>query len=107
MKGSGIAGIIIQSGTNLTESWQGNTSSELLRVHKLVLEALEILLLGRFEEDHPRDECLSKVAFNMVMDLINNPGTETASKLNDSEEFRRNFEKYKAFKSEALDGAHG
>ena len=48
-----------------------------------------------------------KASFNNVIDLINNPGTETARKLNDSEEFRRYFEKYKAFKSEALDGAHG
>ena len=39
--------------------------------------------------------------------VLNNPGTETASKLNDSEEFRSYFEKYKAFKSEALDGAYG
>ena len=63
----------------------GKHFNRALREHELVLEVLERLLLARVEEDHPRDECLSKDAFNMVIDFINNPGTETASTLNDSE----------------------
>ena len=86
IKGSGIAEIIIESGFcasgSLDRIATGKHFNRAVRVHKLVLEAFEILLLERFEEDHPRDECLSKDAFNMVIYLINNPGTETASELN-------------------------
>ena len=78
-----------------------------LTVHKLVLEALVRLLLVRFEEVHPRDASLSKGAFKLLMDLIENPGTDTASKIKHSEEFRTYFDKFNAFKSEALNGIHG
>ena len=111
MKGSGIAEIIIEFGIcasgSLDRVMTGKHFNRALRVHRLVLEALERLLLVRFEEDHPRTECLSKDAFSLLMDLIENPGTETASKIKHSEEFRAYFDKYNAFKSEALNGIHG
>ena len=111
MKGSGIAEIIIESGIcasgSLDRVMTGKQYNRALRVHKLLLEALERLLLERFEEDHPRSECLSKDSCNTLMDLIENPNTETASKVKESEEIRRYFEKYSAFKSELLNGTYG
>ena len=85
----------------------GKHFNRALRVHKLVLEALVRLLLVRFEEVHPRDASLSKEAFKLLMDLIENPGIDTASKIKHSEEFRTYFDKFNAFKSEALNGIHG
>ena len=77
-------------------------------MHKLVLEALvRFFFLVRFEEVHQRDACLSKEAFKLLMDRIENLGTDTASKLKPSEEFRTYFDKYNAFKSEALNDIHG
>ena len=111
MKGSGIAEIIIESGICASGSLDGVMTGKhfnrALRVHELVLEALVRLLLVRFEEVHPRDASLSKEAFKLLMDLIENPGTDTASKIKHSEEFRTYFDKYNAFKSEALNGIHG
>ena len=40
----------------------------------------------------------------MLIDLIENPDTETVSKIKHSEEFRTYIDKYNAFKSEALNG---
>ena len=109
MKGSGIAEIIIESGNcasgSLDRVMSGKHFKRALRVHKLVFGALERLLLERFE-DHPRYVCLSKDAFNMLLDLIRNPATETTCKLKDSGEFKIYYEKYKAFISEALDDTH-
>ena len=111
MKGSGIAEIIIEFGIcasgSLDRVMTGKYFNRALRVHKLVLEALVRLLLVRFEEVHPRDASLSKEAFKLLMDLIENPGTDTASKIKHSEEFRTYFDKFNAFKSEALNGIHG
>ena len=111
MKASGIAEIIIESGICASESLNrvmtGKHYNTALRVHKHLLEALERLLLARFEEDHPRSECLSMDSSIKLMDLIANPNTETASKVKDSEEIRRYFEKYSAFKSELLNGTYG
>ena len=111
VKGSGIAEIIIESGIcasgSLNRVMTGKHYNTALRVHKHLLEALERFLLARFEEDHPCSECLSMDSCIKLMDLIANPNTETASKVKDSEEIRRYFEKYSAFKSELLNGTYG
>ena len=110
-KCSGIAEIIIESGVCASGSrdrvMTGKHINRAFRVHKLVLEALERPLLVRFEEDHPRSASLSKDIFSLLMDLIENPDTETASKIKQSEVFRAYFDNYSAFKSEALNDIHG
>ena len=59
-KGSGLTEIIIESDIcasgSLDRVMTGKHSNRALKVHKLVFEALERLLLMRFEEDHPRNE---------------------------------------------------
>ena len=111
MKGSGLTENIIESGIcdsgSLDRVMTGKHSNRALKVHKLVFEALERLLLMRFEEDHPRNECLSKDTFIILTDLIENPSKEKVSKGEDSEELRSYFKKYSAFKSKALNGTHG
>ena len=88
MKSPGIAEIIIESDNcasgSLDRVMSEKPFNRALRVHKLVLEVLKRLQLERFEEDHPRNVCLSKDAFNILLDLIRNPGTETTYKLKDS-----------------------
>lgn len=111
MKGSGFSEIIIESGIcasgSLDRVMSGKHFNRALRVHKILFEALERLLLTRFEQDHPRDECLSNDTFGMLTDLIETPCKETLSKVEQSDEFRNYFEKYDTFKSEVLNGAHG
>ena len=103
-KGSGLTEIIIEFGIcdsgSLDRVMTGKHSNRALKVHKLVFEALERLLLMRFEEDHPRNEGLSKDTLIMLTDLIENPSKEKVSKVEDSEEFRSYFKQYSAFKSE-------
>ena len=71
MKGSGFSEIIIESG--ITRVMSGKLFNRALRVHKLHLEALERLMLTRFEEKHSREDCLSNEIFNMLRDLIATP----------------------------------
>ena len=110
MKGSGLAEIIIESGIcasgSLDRVMNGKHFNRALRVHKLMFEALERLLLTRFAESHPRNELLSKETYDMLTDLIDDPCKENVSKVEDSE-FRNYFEKYHAFILEVLNGIHG
>ena len=76
-------------------------------MHKLVFEALQRLLLIRFVEMNPQFELLSQETYNMMMDLIDDPCKENASKIKDSEEFKEYFQRYRTFTSELLDGIHG
>ena len=104
MKGSGFSEIVIESGIcasgSLDRVMSGKHFNRAQRVHKLLFEALERLLLIQFEEKHKRDECLSHDTFAMLEDLIENPSKEALSKVD-------YFEKYNKFKSEVLNGAHG
>ena len=111
MKGSGLAEIIIESGIcasgSLDRVVNGTHFNRALRVHKLMFEALERLLLTRFTESHPRNELLSKETYDdLLTALIDDSCIENVSKVEDSE-FRNYFEKYHAFTLEVLNGIHG
>ena len=111
MNGSGLSEIILESGIcasgSLNRVMNGKHFNRALRVHKLVFEALQRLLLIRFVEMNPQFELLSQETHNMMMDLIDDPCKENVSKIKDSEEFKAYFQRYRTFTSELLDGNHG
>ena len=111
MKGSGFSEIVIESGIcasgSLDRVMSGKHFNRAVRVHKLMFESLERLLLSRFEQDHPRAECLSEETFTLLKQLIDTPCKETLNTVEQSEEFKAYFEKYNMFKSEVLSGDHG
>ena len=111
MNGSGLSEIILESGIcasrSLNRVMNGKHFNRALRVHKLVFEALQRLLLIRFVEMNPQFELLSQETHNMMMDLIDDPCKENVSKIKDSEEFKAYFQRYRTFTSELLDGIHG
>ena len=62
MRGSGFSEIIIESGIcasgSLNRVMSGKHFNRALRVHKLLFEALERLMLTLFEEEHSREDCV-------------------------------------------------
>ena len=79
-KGSGLSEIIIESGIcangSLDRVMNGKHFNRAVRIHKLVLEALERLLFMRFEEEQPQNESISDDTFNMLQDLTEKPGAK-------------------------------
>ena len=111
MNCSGLSEIILESGIcasgSLNRVMNGKHFNKALRVHKLVFEALQRLLLIRFVEMNSQFELLSQETHSMMMDLIHDPCKENVSKIKDSEEFKAFFQRYRTFTSELLDGNHG
>ena len=111
IKGCGFSEIIIESGIcasgSLDRVVSGRHFNRALRVHQLLFEALERLMLTRFEEKHSREDCLSNETFTMLRDLIATPSKEALDMVEQSEDFRNYFEKYHAFKSEVMKGSPG
>ena len=66
MKGSGLSEIVIEAGVcasgSLDMVMSGKHFSRALRVHKVTLEALERLLIEKFEQSLPQDEQISQEA---------------------------------------------
>ena len=73
MKGSGLSEIVIEEGVcasmSLEKVISGKHFNRALRVHKVTLEALERLLLAKFEMSLHEDHKLSDEASEAVLNL--------------------------------------
>ena len=98
MRGSGLAEIVIESGIcasgSLDQVLKGKHYNGAFCIHKLVMEALERLLLQQYEERQRRARTISKDTANLLYELAQSPCKETLDKADNSEDFRAYFNKY-------------
>ena len=113
MKGSGLSEILIESGVcasgSLEKVMLGKHYNRALRVHKLTVEALECLLLCKFEESEYSQETspLHPEAIDMFQSLTENPSSEMLNRTMGNEHCRAYFEAYQAFKASVRAGILG
>ena len=113
MKGSGLSEILIESSVcasgSLEKVMSGKHYNRALRVHKLTVEALEHLLLCKFEESEYSQETspLHPEAIEMFQSLTENPSSEMLNRTMGNEHCRAYFEAYQAFKASVRAGILG
>ena len=111
MKGSGFEDIAIEAGICASGSLQkvmsGKHYSRALRVHKLVLEALERLLFEAFQTHDQLVEGLSDETENVVRKLVEKPDCEHFQSLVRTQDFKRLFDRYEVFKDSVRNGSLG
>ena len=108
MKGSGLAEIVIQSGIcasgSIEQVFRGKHYNRALRVHKLMSEALERLLLIKF-----LDTCESKI-LEQVHDktaALSKPSKASLQLILENESCQIMYEQYSVFLSKVRDGLLG
>ena len=110
MRGSGLAEIVIESGVcasgSLEKVLAGKHYNRALRVHKLMNEGLERLLLDKFYDAHPGEK-LSNDAVHSIQELAENPCSENVTKVEENSEFIAFAGKYMGFKSNVRAGQYG
>ena len=81
MKGSGLSEIVIEAGVcasgSLDKVMSGKHFNRALRVHKVTLEALERLLIEKFEQSLRQDEQFSQEAYELLITLSKKPSHDT------------------------------
>ena len=108
MKGSGLAEIVIQSGIcasgSIEQVFRGKHYNRALRVHKLMSEALERLLLIKFIdicESHLLQQVHDETA------ALSKPSKESLQSVLENEACQIMFEQYSVFISKVRDGLLG
>ena len=111
MKGSGFEEIVIEAGVCASDSLQkvmsGKHYNRALRVHKLVLEALERLLFEVFQAQDQSGEGLSDESENGLRKLTEKPDSEQFQSLITSQDFKNLFDQYEAFKNSVRNSSLG
>ena len=111
MKGSGLSEIVIEAGVcasgSLDKVMSGKHFNRALRVHKVMLEALERLLLEKFEQSLPQTEILSQEASELLLNLSKKPTHDTLQKMKENDACCSFFARYKQFKQSVRDGKLG
>ena len=87
----------------IRKSDSGKHFNRALRVDKVTLEALERLLLEKFEMSLPKDYKLSDEASEAVLNLAKNPSTEALQHLMENKACSAYFERYQQFKQQVRD----
>ena len=111
MKGSGLSEIVIEAGVcasgSLDKVMSGKHFNRALRVHKVTLEALERLLIEKFEQSLPQDEQFSQEAYELLLTLSKKPSHDTLQNMKENEAFCSFYARYKGFKQSLRDGHLG
>ena len=111
IKGSGFEDIIIEAGVCASRSLQKVMSGKhyncALRVHKLMLEALERLLYEAFINHEESTEALSDKTQDAVNQLSVKPDSEKFANVTARENFRRLYHNYSTFKDSIRKGSFG
>ena len=111
IKGSGFEDIIIEAGVCASGSLQkvmsGKHYNRALRVHKLMLEALERLLYEAFINHEESTEALSDETQDAVNQLSVKPDSEKFANVTAREDFRRLYHNYSTFKDSIRKGSFG
>ena len=106
MKGSGLSEIVIEAGVcasgSLDKVMSGKHFNRALRIHKVMLEALERLLLEKFEQSLPQTEILSQEASELLLNLSKKPAHDTLQNLKENDACCSYFARYKQFKDGEL-----
>ena len=89
MKWSGLSEIVIEAGVcasgSLDKVMSGKHFNRALLVHKVMLEALERLLLEKFEQSLPQTEILSQEASELVLNLSKKPTLDSLQKMKEND----------------------
>ena len=106
---SGFEEILVESGScasgSINKVMSGKHYNRATRVHKLTLEALEGLLLKKFEEVHGLD-CGSEV--KDVLDMaISNPSQDVVNQAMENGNSENLFDLYESFKENVCSGDFG
>ena len=111
MKGSGFEEIVIEAGVcangSLQKVMSGKHYNPILRVHKLVLEALERLLFEVFQAQDQSGEGLSDESENGLRKRTEKPASEQFQSLITSQDFKNLFDQYETFKNSVRNGSLG
>ena len=103
--------IIIEDGVCASGSQQklvsGKHYNRALCVHKLMLEALERLLLNVFQSQEESSEALSDETLNLIRQLSEKPDSEEFTNVTRREDFRRLYNSYNTFKNWIRNGSLG
>ena len=111
VKGSGFEDIIIEAGVCASGSLQkvmsGKHYNRALRVHKLMLEVLERLLLNVFQSREESSEALSDETQNLIRQLSGKPDSGKFTNVTTREDFRRLYNSYNTLKNSIRNGSLG
>ena len=111
MKGSGLSEIVIEAGVcasgSLDKVMSGKHFNRALRVHKVMLEALERLLIQKFEQSLLETERLSQNTVDLLVTLSKKPSHDTLQEMKENEAFCAFFTCYQQFKQSVRDGHLG
>ncbi|MES9950704.1 MAG: hypothetical protein ABW118_17235 [Candidatus Thiodiazotropha sp.] len=111
MKGSGLSEIVIEAGVcasgSLDKVMSGKHFNRALRVHKVMLEALERLLIQKFEQSLLETERLSQNTSDLLLTATKNPSHDTLQEMKENEDLCSYFARYKQFKQSVRDGHLG
>ncbi|KAK3701946.1 hypothetical protein RRG08_017837 [Elysia crispata] len=110
MKGSGFEDIITEADLcasgSLDKMMNGKHYNRALRVHTIMLEALERLLFTAFEQNTGSVDVSDKLVVE-AKELVTNLGSNAAETTLASQAFDQLFAQYKYFKEEVRAGRHG
>ena len=110
MKGSGFEDIITEAGLcasgSLDKMMNGKHYNRALRVHTIMLEALERLLFTAFEQNTGSVDVSDKLVVE-AKELVTNLGSNAAETTLASQAFDQLFAQYEYFKKEVRAGRHG
>ena len=111
MKRSGLSEIVIETGVcasgTLDKVMSGKHSNRALHVNKVMLEALERLLIRKFEQSLPETKRLSQNTLDLLVALFKKPSHDTLQEMKANEVFCAFFARYQQFKQSARDGHLG
>ena len=111
IKGSGFEDIIIEAGVCASGSLQkvmsGKHYHRALRVHKLMLEALERLLYDDFRNHEESSELSTYETQNTMKQVSMKPDSEESTNVLVRKDFRRLYHNYSAFKDLIKKGSFG
>ena len=106
---SGFKEILVESGIcasgSINKVMSGKHYNRAMRVHKLTLEALQRLLLKKFEEVHSLD-CASE-AEDVINTVILNPSQDVVNQAMENGNYENLFDLYESFKEKVRDGDFG
>lgn len=111
MKGSGLSEILIEAGVcasgSLEKVMSGKHFNRALRVHKLTVEALERLLLCKFENSDSMGCVLSDEAKELFESLTESPSPHALQEVMKHKECKAYFDAYQKFKQTVRAGDLG
>ena len=111
MKGSGLSEIVIEAevfaSESLDEVMSGKHFNRALRVHNVTLEALESLLIEKFEQSLPQDEQFLQEAYELLLTLSKKPSHDTLQNMKENEACCSFYGRHKGFKQSLRDSHLG